>query len=135
NRQLAITWEGDQVAVHSLAHVNRSIASRLVDRGHELSLIPTERTGDPTPTLPADTKLRECFCRQLSRPAEVHVRHQWPPQFRPPPAGAWVIMQHWEFGSLPRSWIAPMSQHVNEIWVASHWAQNCYIKSGIPADK
>jgi len=50
---------------------------------------------------------------------DVHVRHQWPPQFTPPPAGPLVIMQHWEFGSLPRSWIEPMSRQVDAVWVAT----------------
>ncbi len=46
----------------------------------------------------------------LSRPAAVHVRHQWPPNFTLPGQGRRVIFQHWEFGSLPRVWIEPMSR-------------------------
>ena len=73
--------------------------------------------------------------KPLTQPVDVHVRHQWPPQFTPPPAGPWVIFQHWEFGSLPRSWIEPMSRQVDEVWVASQWVRNCFVQSGIPADQ
>ena len=46
-----------------------------------------------------------------------------------------MIFQHWEFGSLPRSWIEPMSRQVDEVWVASQWVRNCFVQSGIPADQ
>jgi predicted RNA binding protein YcfA (HicA-like mRNA interferase family) len=26
---------------------------------------------------------------------DVHVTHQWPPDFTPPPAGRWVVIQPW----------------------------------------
>jgi glycosyltransferase involved in cell wall biosynthesis/tetratricopeptide (TPR) repeat protein len=159
-----IVWEGEQLAVHSLAHVNRAIAGKLMERGHGLSLWATDRAGDPAPTLDLEPHLRQRVreaCEQMgtgtgppaalsmfptarpepvpiysqARSVDVHVRHQWPPQFTPPPAGAWVIMQHWEFGSLPRAWIEPMSRQVDEIWVASHWVQHCFAQSGIPADQ
>jgi glycosyltransferase involved in cell wall biosynthesis len=35
----AIVWEGDQMLNHSLAHVNREICRRLVDRGYPLTLL------------------------------------------------------------------------------------------------
>jgi len=43
-------------------------------------------------------------------------------------------MQHWEFGSLPRAWIEPLRQ-VDEIWVASQWVRQCFLDSGILAER
>ena len=44
-------------------------------------------------------------------------------------------MQPWEFGSLPRSWIGPMSDEVDEVWAYSRFVRDCYIASGVPADR
>src|SRR5438067_4789513 len=45
------------------------------------------------------------------------------------------MIQPWEFGGIPREWVAPMRDRVDEIWVPSSWVRECYITSGIPADK
>jgi glycosyltransferase involved in cell wall biosynthesis len=46
-----------------------------------------------------------------------------------------VLLQHWEYGSLPRAWIEPLRQQVDEVWVASTWAKQCFVQSGVLADK
>ena len=69
--------------------------------------------------------------RAAPRPVDVHVRHQWPPRFDPPPDGRWVIVQPWEFGSLPRAWIEPINRLVDEVWVPSHYVRSCFIRSGV----
>jgi len=61
------------------------------------------------------------------------VRHQWPPSFKPPAEGAWVMIQPWEFGGIPAEWVAPMRDLVDEVWVPSSWLKDCYVQSGIPA--
>src|SRR5262249_52462829 len=104
-------------------------------RGHDLSIFPTDREEPETSAVPGPRRLTERFYRPLTRSVDAHIRHQWPPKFTPPPAGHWVIIQPWEYGSLPRSWIAPMSRDVDEIWVPSHFVRECYLKSEIPADR
>ena len=42
------------------------------------------------------------------RPAAVEVRHQWPPLFDDPGLGRLVLIQPWEFGSIPRDWLEPL---------------------------
>jgi hypothetical protein len=76
-----LAWEGDFTGLNSLALVNRAICSRLVARGHDV------RQNGHTP-------------------AAIHVRHRWPPDLEPPREGRWVLMQPWEYGSLPRSFAA-----------------------------
>jgi glycosyltransferase involved in cell wall biosynthesis len=65
----------------------------------------------------------------------MHVRHQWPPDFAPPTEGRWVMIQPWEFGALPTAWIRPMNTLVDEIWVPSSYVRDCYIRSGIAAER
>jgi hypothetical protein len=45
------------------------------------------------------------------------------------------MIQHWEFGGIPAEWVEPMRDRVDEIWVASTWVRDCYVASGIPAEK
>lgn len=131
-----LRWEGSQFVYHSLAHVNRQLCLGLLGSGAaELSLIPYERDQFDAQTEPAIAPLAERVLAPLSGPAQVHVRHQWPPSFTPPPEGAWVMIQPWEFGGIPQSWVLPMQEQVDEIWVPSTWVKACYVESGISADK
>ena len=41
---------------------------------------------------------------------QVHVRHCWPPVMEPPACGKWVLMQPWEFGSLPKAWLPMLAR-------------------------
>src|SRR5262249_8116216 len=131
----AVVWEGDQLVIHSLAHVNRQVCQRLLERGRVVSLWPSSNETD-APTLPSAWRLlAKRFRVALPRPAEVHVRHQWPPNFQPPPAGRWVMMQPWEFGSLPKAWIEPILRHVDDVWVPSRFVRDCFVRCGIPAER
>ena len=130
-----IIWEGPQLGLHSYAQVNREFCLRLIGRGHELSLISPEVPEREVRLFPGRSLLVERFRRSLSRPVAAHVRHQWPPSFSPPPDGHWVIVQPWEFGSLPRTWIGPMTDLVDEIWAYTSFVRDSYISSGVPADR
>lgn len=132
----AVVWEGSQFVHHSLALINRELCLRLAqDRNVDLSIIPYE----PHQFGPeADQRFRyiaERLNRPLSQPADVHVRHQWPPNLNPPSEGHWVIIQPWEYGSIPKHWVEVMSAQVDEVWVPSNYVRQCYIRSGVPADR
>jgi glycosyltransferase involved in cell wall biosynthesis len=136
SQAVPVRWEGSQFVYHSLAHVNRELCRDLIASGAvDLEVIPYEpHQFNPDPHLPL-RPVAQRIGRALPEPAAVHVRHQWPPRFDPPAEGAWVMIQPWEFGGLPADWIAPMRDQVDEIWVYTSWLRDCYIKSGIPADK
>ena len=133
---MRIHWEGSQLVHHSMALINREICWRLAaNESIELSIIPDEphvfEAG-------ADARLQALVARinqPLNGEAQVHVRHQYPPSFAAPPAGHWVMIQPWEFGSLPQKWIEEMRAAVDEVWVPSHYLRECYIASGMPADR
>lgn len=136
DRRINLCWEGSQFVYHSLAHVNRQLCLRIgADQDIKLRIQPYEKDQfDPRKELPAAIPLIEHVYRPLSR-VDVHLRHQWPPNFTPPTEGAWVMIQPWEFGGIPQEWLLPMRDLVDEIWVPTNWVRDCYIKSGIPGDK
>lgn len=132
---LAITWEGSQFVHHSLALVNRELCLRLIAAGHEVSILPFEPDEFDPHTDPRLASLADRVGTRLSRPAEIHLRHQWPPNFEPPADGRWVMIQPWEYGGIPQTWVEPMSTMVDEIWVPSTFVRECYLQSGVPADR
>lgn len=131
-----VRWVGEQYSLHSLAQVNRELCQRLVaNEGIELELASRERdaeraiTGDDVAALEARTG------DVLERTPRVEVRHQWPPDWRAPRQGAWVVMQPWEFGGLPDEWLAPLRDEVDEVWCYTDFVRDCYLASGVPAER
>jgi len=118
-KPMAVAWEGPKKIVHSLAMVNRAFCQGLLERGHDVRILPAEKAEGERALAPAD----------------IHVRHGWPPDFTPPPQGHWVMMQPWEYGSLPAAWVKPMSEGVDEVWAYSRYVQDVYVQSGVPADR
>jgi GT2 family glycosyltransferase/tetratricopeptide (TPR) repeat protein len=134
---LRVIWEGSQFVYHSLALVNRELCMALAKHSDvELSLIPYERHQFDASADPDRFPLiADRMNRPLSKPAEFHIRLQWPPNFEPPSAGHWIMMQPWEYGALPEKWIEPMRSQVDELWVPSNFVGEIYKQSGIPAEK
>lgn len=130
-----VVWEGSQFVHHSLALVNRELCLRLIEKGCEVSIVPYEKDQFSPQQEPRFKPIAKRTNTPLTAPADVHVRHQWPPKFTPPPEGHWVIIQPWEFGSIPREWVSHMASSVDEVWVPSHFVRNCYIQSGVPAER
>ena len=132
-----IRWEGSQFVHHSLALVNRELCIALAKRQDvELSLVPYERHEfGPEEDPERFSLIQERLQKPLSDAADIHVRHQWPPNFKPPLEGHWVMIQPWEYGALPKDWIEPMRWQVDELWVPSNYVREVYINSGIPDSK
>ncbi len=149
---LSIVWEGTQQAVHSLAIVNRQLCTALLARGHTVSVLASGYAGlaeqapngaNPPPgyqivegdPVPLPVALAESFYCPLPRAPEIHVRHQWPPQLTPPAEGRWVVMQPWEYGSIPKAWVEPLLRDVDDIWAPSGYVRDCFLAAGLPADR
>jgi glycosyltransferase involved in cell wall biosynthesis len=113
-----LVWEGLQDVAFGMANVNRELCRELARSDElELAVVATESGAAPPPGR-----------------ADVHVRHEWPPHWDPPDAGRWVLMQPWEFGSLPRSWLEPL-RLVDEVWVPSTYVRDCFVSSGVDPAK
>lgn len=124
-----VRWEGDFSTNHSLGIVNSALSSRLMASGlfNFIAVNPDDGVVQGT-VLPSNVPPRDLW-------AEITVRHRWPPDLRRPHSGKWVLMQPWEYGALPRIWYVPMKYWVDEVWVNSEYTRECYIRSGIPANK
>ncbi|WP_165864233.1 glycosyltransferase [Capsulimonas corticalis] len=131
----SVRWEGAIFRQHSLGHVNRELCLGMLGGGVDLSLVPTE----PNDFSPADEPrlaglVGRCFA-PLDKPADVHVRHGFPPRFDAPDEGRFVLMQPWEYGYLPRHWVEPIQDRVAEVWCNSGYVRDVYLSSGIPPEK
>lgn len=134
-RAPGIVWEGPQWPAHSFALSNREFCLRLAARGHDLTILPAGSRGEAGGPVGPHPSLAPHVREGAARADVVHVRHQWPPSFEPPPAGHWVVMQPWEFGSIPAAWVGPMTRLVDEVWAYTTWVRDCYVASGVPADR
>jgi glycosyltransferase involved in cell wall biosynthesis len=45
------------------------------------------------------------------------------------------MIQPWEFGKIPEDWVRPIQEGVDEVWVPSTYVKQCYVDSGIDADR
>jgi glycosyltransferase involved in cell wall biosynthesis len=109
---VAVRWKGDHGESTSLSIINDRVGERL--RG------PLQRVARSGRALDAP----------LPRIADVEVRHQWPPDFSPPPAGRLAAIVPWEFGAVPRAWLAAIEANVDELWVPSEFVRRMYLDGG-----
>ncbi len=133
---IALRWEGAQFVTHSFALINREVCLRMAqDPDLDLSIIPSEPHQFGAEADPRFAYIANRLNWPLARPAQVHVRHQWPPNLTPPPEGHWVMIQPWEFGSIPETWIKTMHEQVDQVWAYTTYVRDCYIQSGLPDDR
>jgi glycosyltransferase involved in cell wall biosynthesis len=111
-----VRWTGAQSEASSLAIVNRTVVAGLRDLGVRVERdAPGEGLGDAP----------------LPHPADVVVRHEWPPDFADPGASRLVLIQPWEFGSIPTAWVEPLRERVDELWVPSEHVRQMYVRDGV----
>lgn len=129
-------WEGTQFVYHSLSLVNMALCAELIKAGCDLSLKPYEpATFGPEEDVARYGPLAGRLNAALDGAAQFHVRHMWPPDLTPPPEGHWVMIQPWEYGRIPARWVQPIRDGVDEMWVPSAYAKQCYVDSGVDADR
>jgi len=118
---VSVRWQGDHGSTQSLAGVNRSVCERL-EAAAGIALERVSRTGQGGgPALPL--------------PAQVEVRHQFPPDLRPATSGRLAVIQPWEFGAAPVEWVEGINANVDELWVPSAHVRDVYIASGVDAGR
>ncbi len=133
SNKIGVIWEGTFFAHHSLSHVNEEVALALDKEKINLSLIPYEA---PQFLNNLEQRLRRivpCF-HEIAGQVDFHVRHHWPPNWEEPLQGELVVMQPWEFGSLPAYWLRSL-ENVREIWAYTHFVRDTYVRSGVPPDR
>jgi glycosyltransferase involved in cell wall biosynthesis/tetratricopeptide (TPR) repeat protein len=131
----AVAWEGPQFIDFGMAVANRELCRRLL-RSTQLELTVAIDAGAALATqLDPELEALAAAGPPATRPPDVTVRHQWPPDFSRPEHGALVLFQPWEFGSVPAAWVEPMNDAVDEIWVPSEYVRDCYVRSGVSPEK
>lgn len=132
---LRLRWEGSPFCWHSLSIINRELCLRLLERGHELSLVPYEPDHFDPLQDGRFAPLAERVGARLSGPAEVHLRHRWPPVWHAPQEGAWAMIQPWEFGGAPRTWVDAVRGEVDAMVVPTSYVREGYVASGMPSER
>ena len=127
---VTINWVGTYLDHGSLSHVNRELTRAL----EGISGVRVHRVQQGCMKEPAYSGLAGKVSSGPAPDAVVTVRHAWPPDWRRPRAGRFVVIQPWEFGALPADWVRA-SAGVDEFWVPSRYVRDVYVASGIPADK
>jgi glycosyltransferase involved in cell wall biosynthesis len=118
--QPAVRWQGDHGLSTSLSIVNGRVIERLVGDGVRVQRLTREGVALDGP---------------LAHGADVEVRHQWPPDLSPPTSGRLAVIQPWEFGSIPREWVEPLAERVDELWVPSEMVREMYVSSGVDGER
>lgn len=132
-----IIWEGDIFNYHSLATVNRALLRTWLKNKHPQFEIRNLSDPDFKPE-PGELsfKLYQAHERPLLDQPDLTIRHAWPPDFSiPKTQGHWIMIQPWEFGSVPENWIYNMNKFVDQVWVPSEFVKQGYLDSGLLAEK
>jgi tetratricopeptide (TPR) repeat protein len=126
-----ILWQGAFFANHSLALVNRELTLALLETGQfEIGL---EHYSTPELSADLDQRWSALSARLHVKPESpfVTIRHFYPPEFRRPDTDRLVLIQPWEFGSLPMEWVQGIERGVDEVWVPTQFVRETYIQSGV----
>lgn len=130
----SICWQGGLFVHHSLSLVNRELCLQLITQGHALFFHSTEPDEFNAGSDPRFKPLDACRT-SIPEHVDVTVRHHWPPDFSPVADGKLVVIQPWEYGSIPKAWVDPINGAVDELWVPSSFVRECYIQGGVRAEK
>ncbi|MDA7497267.1 glycosyltransferase [bacterium] len=125
-----VNWVGPFSDLGSLAQVNRYLTKGLSD-GLGKNLIRVEPEAFVGGGQSYSDPLGKRLIRKEDTKAILTIRHHWPPSFeKPTGGGALVLIQPWEFGSLPSSWVH-QSEQIDEFWVYSEYVRRVYVDSGV----
>jgi glycosyltransferase involved in cell wall biosynthesis/Flp pilus assembly protein TadD len=130
-----ISWEGELFTHTSFGLINRELGLRLLDAGCQITFQRAGADHFEPQVDPRFARLAERACVRSDQPFGIHVRHRWPPDLTPPPEGHWVMIQPWEYGSLPKDWIPVINEQVDEVWVPTGFVKDCYKRSGVDPDR
>jgi glycosyltransferase involved in cell wall biosynthesis len=119
-----VVWEGDFTSAHSFARVNRDLTRALKRAG--VRVIPLE---------PSGVGGAGGFAASAPPAPVLWVRHRWPPDFDPPPAGRFAVIQPWEYGAVPRAWVEGINRSGAELWVPSAFVRERFVEGGVAADR
>ncbi|MGH9488398.1 MAG: glycosyltransferase [Terriglobales bacterium] len=126
-----VVLEGQFLAYHSVANINRRLAQGLcADAKLEVALEPSHPGEEPARAFGAGGAL--AALRRLPHRLDLTIRHGWPPDFRRPGAGKLALILPWEFGAIPCEWVESL-RGADEIWVPSKFVRQVLTGAGVEA--
>ena len=133
NPRPLIAWEGSFLDYGSLSHINRELTARL-PLTLDLTCVGPDGLSRRAKADPAMQRCAKTLAAKAPVETAVTVRHQWPPNWSRPESGLLVVIQPWEYGALPQTWVE-QSPNVDEFWVPSPLVRHMYLDSGIAPEK
>ena len=133
-KRVATAWEGSFLDFGSLSHVNRELTRALADSDHIRLQCVNSQASKNAVTPKELKKFAATLAKKSAADTQVTIRHAWPPDWQRPAHGKLVVIQPWEFGSLPQDWVSQSNQ-VDEFWVPSNYVRTVYTGSGIAPAK
>ena len=129
-----VVVEGDFIAPHSsLSTVNRGLFSAIARRSKfDLALL-AEPSNKPIPG-PAASVLEPLRSRRIDSP-DILIRHFFPAATSVLAHKCYVHVQPWEFGALPKRWVAEWRDNVDEVWCYSSFVAQEYLRAGFPPER
>jgi len=130
--------EGRFSVTSSTAYVNREVAKALLERERvRLGICPIDDALGFKGKEQARCSglVRAADLSHPDRPADVRLWHQWPPTSAGSCAAKRVVMQGWEYGSLPEEIAGFFKKEADEVWAYSSHCAAGFEADGIARDK
>jgi tetratricopeptide (TPR) repeat protein len=132
SEKLNIRYEGEFFTGNNVSRVNLNFAYVLLkDSSYETSLGIKDAGG-------LNHNEHKLFSDHMNKDLadlDFVISHNPEPSFNLPEKGRWIVMQNWDFGSVPEKWLESINDYVDELWVSSEYNKNCYIESSVPPEK
>lgn len=117
--------------------VNLNLGRILSQKGHDVSLVGLDLSQEDLSKVIAGPAFSSSTL-SVGEPKEspdVRIRQIWPPIWvRRRREERLVVIQPWEFGSVPVSWLEGI-ENVDAIWVPSEYCKRGYMQSGVDPKK
>jgi glycosyltransferase involved in cell wall biosynthesis len=132
---ITVEVTGEFLVESSLARVNRGLFGALARRSEiDLGILP-EPTAAPIVGSEDDALLQKRRTWRFQPEPQVTIRHRWPAIFPKTHNSAYVHMQPWEFGSLPKAWAEGAKAVADEIWCYSTYIADMYVRAGVSRER
>jgi glycosyltransferase involved in cell wall biosynthesis len=130
-----VCLEGSFLILSGHARINQALGSALLDStALDVTLEPSESGSAASRVLAQRETVARGLRRQPSR-LDLTIRHQWPPDFRPPEAGRLACIVPWEHRAVPRAWVREIERSVEELWVPSRFVADAFAGGGVRRER
>lgn len=132
---ISVEVTGDFLVESSLARVNRGLFGALARRPEiDLAILP-EPTAAALAGSPDDALLQARRLKRFLPEPDVAIRHRWPAVFPRTRRSAYVHVQPWEFGNLPKAWADRIVAVADDVWCYSRYVADMYVRAGVEAER